>query len=133
MTASITIHLYQPDQSLYKAISETENLSELLTKWFGDSWVDDENEDAIYNVYTLQADEDGIIFTFEVGWFEDEKTLFTLVSNLPVELTYTSIFYDQAGEYSKKWSIAGKHVKKQDFEENIAKHPNNALIYAPVS
>lgn len=130
MTASVTIHLYQPDQSLYKATSETENLSELLTKWFGDSWVDDENEDAIFNVYTLQADEDGIIFTFEVGWFEDEKTLFTLVSNLPVELTYTSIFYDQAGEYSKKWSIAGKHVKKQDFEENIAKHPNNALIYA---
>jgi len=130
MTASVTIHLYQPDQSLYKATSETENLSELLTEWFGDSWVDDESEDAIFNACTLQANEDGIIFTFEVSWFEDEKTLFTLVSNLPVELTYTSIFYDQAGEYSKKWSIAGKNVKKQEFEENIAKHPNNALIYA---
>ena len=130
MTASVTIHLYQPDQSLYKAISDTENISELLTQWFGDSWVDDENEDAIFNVYTLQADEDGIIFTFEVSWLEDEKALFTAVRDLPAELTFTSMFYDQVGEYSRKWSIAGKNVKKQEFEENIAKHPNNALIYA---
>ena len=72
MTASVTIHLYQPDQSLYKATSETENLSELLTKWFGDSWIDDESEDEIFNACTLQANEDGIIFTFEVGWFRND-------------------------------------------------------------
>jgi ankyrin repeat protein len=130
MTASVTIHLYQPDQSLYKATSETENLSELLTKWFGESWVDNENEDAIFNVYTLQADEDGIIFTFEVSWLEDEKALFTAVRDLPAELTFTSVFYDQVGEYSRKWSSSGKNIKKQAFEETISQIPSNALIYS---
>lgn len=131
MTASVTIHLYQPDQSLYKAISETENLPELLTKWFGDSWVDDESEDAIFNACTLQTNEGVIIFTFEVCWFKDEKTLFTLVRNLPVELTYTNIFYDQAGEYSKKWSISGKNVSKKTFESHMLSNtPTIALQYA---
>ena len=128
MTASITIHLYQPDQSLYKATSEAENISELLTKWFGDSWVDDDADaDAIFNVYTLQADEDGIIFTFEVSWLEDEKILFTAVRDLPAELTFTSVFYSQVGEYIRKWSSSGKNIKKQEFEETIIQTPSNAF------